>query len=439
MIAVPYAVATSAFFMWWGGFSSPGRFLVSILLPLAIPAGVWFARCGLAARILGCGALLLSVSITASLAGVGRGALLYNVRDGASRLLLWLAPLVNLTTALPSLFQTGPGGALLRAGVWLPAIAATAGAGVLLARRQAPTRVVALGLGLTAALAGTTTVAVLWQIGDQRPLTAVRAGPSVLRAIDPGAGQVAVRFQPLRRLHVQDVPPLLPIVTPGGGRPTDPLASIARPAAAEYRIDAVINGDAGSITAGVDRATPLWKWEVPAGFRGPWRQTIALPVLAWTLRVDGDAASRRAVTSVTIHAERVPDSTARPTNAEAGHAARYGPSLVFLLAGRAFMEPAGAWVAGRQSAEFAIVPESGATIHLLVRNYAVDNTVTVDAGGARQEFALKPREERMLDLPFERGRRGAVVRVTSAAGAKPSDLEPGNLDQRMLGCWIEAR
>jgi hypothetical protein len=45
----------------------------------------------------------------------------------------------------------------------------------------------------------------------------------------------------------------------------------------------------------------------------------------------------------------------------------------------------------------------------------------------------------MLDLPFERGRTGAVVRITSAAGTKPSDVEPGNLDQRMLGCWIEVR
>jgi hypothetical protein len=52
---------------------------------------------------------------------------------------------------------------------------------------------------------------------------------------------------------------------------------------------------------------------------------------------------------------------------------------------------------------------------------------------------MKPREERTLDLPVDRGRQGIVVRVISAAGAKPSDLEPGNLDQRMLGCWIEGR
>jgi hypothetical protein len=250
---------------------------------------------------------------------------------------------------------------------------------------------------------------------------------------------VAVRFQPLRRLHVLDVPPLLPIVTPGGGRPTDPLVSIAHPAAATYRIDALINGDAGSIAAGVDRATPLWSWTLPAGFRGPWHQSITLAVPAWTLRIDGDAALRRAVEALEIRAERVPDAAARLTSEEAGHAARYGPAMAFLLSGSAFMERAGTWVAGGKSAEFAIVPESGATAHLFLRNFAVENTVTVDAGGARQVFSMKPREERMLDLPRDPGRAGAVVRITSAAGAKPSDLEPANLDQRTLGCWMEIR
>jgi hypothetical protein len=113
--------------------------------------------------------------------------------------------------------------------------------------------------------------------------------------------------------------------------------------------------------------------------------------------------------------------------------------MVFFLKGSAFMERVGTWVAGRRSAEFAIVPEPVAAVHLFLRNFVVDNSVTVDAGGSRQELSMKPREERMLDLPLDPGRAGMLVRITSAAGAKPSDLEPGNLDQRMLGCWIEVR
>jgi hypothetical protein len=217
------------------------------------------------------------------------------------------------------------------------------------------------------------------------------------------------------------------------------MAAVKHPAAAIYRIDAVINDDPGSITAGVDRATPLWKWTVPSGFRGPWRQSIALPVRAFQLRIDGDAASRRAIGELEVHAERVADSAARVTPDEAGHAARYGPALAFLLKGSAFLEPGGAWVAGRKFATFAIVPDSGAAVHLFLRNFAVDNTVTVDADGSRQQLSLKPREERTMDLSLPPGRSGVVVRITSAAGAKPSDLEPGNLDQRVLGCWVETR
>jgi hypothetical protein len=145
------------------------------------------------------------------------------------------------------------------------------------------------------------------------------------------------------------------------------------------------------------------------------------------------------VSAIDVHAERVAAPASRITAVEAGHAARYGPAMVFLLKGSAFMEPGGAWVAGRAFAEFAIVPESGAAVHLLVRNFVVANTVTVMASGTRQEIQLKPREERMIDLPSDRDRSGLVVRITSAAGVKPSDLEAGNLDQRLLGCWMETR
>ena len=48
LIILPYALVTAAYFMWWGGFSPPGRFLTTVLLPLSIPAGVWFANAGAA-------------------------------------------------------------------------------------------------------------------------------------------------------------------------------------------------------------------------------------------------------------------------------------------------------------------------------------------------------------------------------------------------------
>src|SRR4029078_7574839 len=106
-IAVPHVLAVGAYRMWWAGYSSPARFLAPVLLPLAIPAGLWFAaqRPSVPARVLGPAAIALSLLVRTILAAVEPGSLLFNSRDGASRLLLWLSPLVNLTTALPSLFQ----------------------------------------------------------------------------------------------------------------------------------------------------------------------------------------------------------------------------------------------------------------------------------------------------------------------------------------------
>ena len=50
-------------------------------------------------------------------------------------------------------------------------------------------------------------------------------------------------------------------------------------------------------------AHPPRSWTLPAGFRGPWHQSITLAVPAWTLRIDGDAALRRAVEALEIRAE----------------------------------------------------------------------------------------------------------------------------------------
>src|SRR5262249_9768981 len=77
LIIPPSGWVPAAYCMCWGGFSALGRFLTPVLLPLSIPAGVWFANAGAAGRLVGCGGLLLSVAMTATLAAVDRGRLVY--------------------------------------------------------------------------------------------------------------------------------------------------------------------------------------------------------------------------------------------------------------------------------------------------------------------------------------------------------------------------
>ena len=162
-VAAPYAVAVAAYEMWWGGYSAPARFLTPLLLPLAIPAGAWFAGArSSVARMLGIAAIFVSLLITLTLATVERGALLFNARDGASRLLLWMSPLVDVTTGLPSLFLSAPLTAVAHALVWLAAIAMVTGTAGFLVRRNVTPPTIVIVAGLAGAASAMLALSLIW-------------------------------------------------------------------------------------------------------------------------------------------------------------------------------------------------------------------------------------------------------------------------------------
>jgi hypothetical protein len=274
-----------------------------------------------------------------------------------------------------------------------------------------------------------------------QPLTEGKAGPALLRALDGDARQLAIQYRPFRRLRPGDVPRLLPLLAAPSAvaRADTPLASVSNAPAATYAIEATLTGDVRRISAGLDLLpTALWSWDVSAA-RGPWRETLTLANDVHVLRVDVDPPARSVVQNLTIRAERRLSSHERVTDRLAWRAARYGPATVFLLDGRAYVESGGSWIVGGSSAEFAIVRDPGARVQLFVRNTAVDNAVTLDADEWHETLALKPREERTLDIPVGANRPGVVLRVASSTGARPADVEEGSRDKRFLGCWIETR
>jgi hypothetical protein len=65
--------------------------------------------------------------------------------------------------------------------------------------------------------------------------------------------------------------------------------------------------------------------------------------------------------------------------------------------------------------------------------------VTLQTGVWREELALQPGEERLVDLPLAAGMIGTRLTITNSAGIRPIDFEPGSHDARNLGCWIEWR
>jgi hypothetical protein len=441
-LIVPYCLVAATLQMWWAGASSPARFLVPILLPLAVPAGVWFASAHRSTRAVGLGALLVTCLITSTLAGVDRGVLVFNVRDGASRLLLWLSPAIDLTTGLPSLFRTEPSVALLHAAIWLAAGLATWGAVRLAARPGASAGTIAAVAATAAVASGSLALSLVWWSNRAEPIAAVSGAVALLNGVDPDARQIGVRYAPLRRVPAAELisGTVLAETTSAARAPKDPLLYLPFPVAATYEIDALVGGmGATRLDLVLDRQSgPAWSWSLRE-VRGPWRATVTLPTPVRALLLDGDAVTRAGIDRVSLRAVRVLGRRERLTGREPRRAVRYGPALLLLIDGHAYVEREGTWVAGGGDAEFAIEPDHGTDIRLFVRNAAVQNRVTIESGTWRRDLALQPREERFVDLPFEAGRPGLLLRVSAETGARPADVEPGNADRRLLGAWIETR
>jgi len=430
----PYAIAVAAFQMWWGGYTTPARFLVPVLLPLAIPAAAWFdAIRRPTSRALALAALALSGAVTLTVVAVDRGALLLNFRDGASRLIAWLSPIVDLTAAVPSLFRSEPRQVLQQALVWL-GVAAVAMAlahlpVVLRLRRDAQT----LALGAAVLLLTMAAATLVWQMNDARPVTPDGGALGYLRAYDGDAPQFAVSLSPLRRIRRVDVPPRLALVDAPPHHDA-PLADVRHVPAATYAIELTLSHPAnGRLTAALDRALgPAWTVDV-TGAAGVWRREFVVPVASPALIVDADPALRAAIDRVTVRATVVPGSRHRIADGEADHAARYGHTLMFLLGGRAFMEPNGTWVQGGASADFAVLGDDGRPVELLVRTPPIANRVGIEGDGWRQDLTLAAGASAVVALKSPR------IRVTVANGARPADFEPGSPDVRFLGAWIEPR
>ena len=124
-IAIPYILVVSANEMWWAGFSAPARFLVPVLLPMALPLAAWWQRHdSRVPRTFTLVALGASLAITATLAWTGRGALLYNGRDGFALWLDLVAPAVSLARAEPTVFRGALAATWAQAAIWCAAAAA---------------------------------------------------------------------------------------------------------------------------------------------------------------------------------------------------------------------------------------------------------------------------------------------------------------------------
>jgi hypothetical protein len=454
VMSVPYLLAVTTFAMWWAGWSGPARFVVPLVLPLAIPAACAWQRATHGWRVVMLTALLVSVWLSAAMAAGGGGRLGYHTRNEggmtAAPWAEWANHAVDLASAMPA-FVPLPIGSATAARVtaartgfvalipWLAALAVAAFAVAWFVngrRHRAPERSVTFAT-FAIAIAVMGAASIDWTLSGAEPLTIAAAQMDALRALGNtrriaidvtharvlrGEAATAMTIEiPIRRARRAPLP-----------RPNRPLASFPDVPAGTYDVSVKMHGSLdGWVIVGVGNDQFAIATQPIADFQKGVR--IALPAGARALSVRADEDARDRLEAIDLR----PVSLASPPAAVlARHAVRYAASTVFFLDDRAFPEPAGFWVAGGRETAIVIAPDrpSGSAA-LQLRNAPVANTLALERGAWRQTIELGASEERRIDVPLDGG-AGTPLRIRCSSGFRPSETDPHSRDSRLLGIYV---
>jgi hypothetical protein len=445
-IVLSYLMAAASYHMWWAGHSTPARFAVPVLLLLAVPgAWLWHEARLAATRAMGTSALAVSLAMTGVLAGPSRGALAFNDRDGFSLALDWLNRAVDLPRGLPSFFRQTPGDAMLRAAVWVLVLAAAWFVLRAIERRTATGPAVlpwATPLCLGAAMMVALTL--VWGLDGVRGTTPETSQVDLLRHYNPAARPVGIGFARLSTSPADSLFARLRVST-STRRPAPAdrtvLLSAAGVPAGRYRVSTRADGPVhGQLTLSVGRSpTPVWSVSLNRDLRDA-EPGFTLPVQVGLLLVRAAGEGMTGLSRLELEPVSIV-SSGLATREVARGAARYGNTAVYFLDGESFVEPTGFWVRPGSIGRVVVQTDTGpGRLRLFVRNSPVQNRLTLESGGERQVVDLKPREERIVELPWpHQAGDAAGIQFRAEAGFVPAFSEPGSADYRQLGCWIEVR
>lgn len=442
LIAVPYVVVTASYAMWWGGISSPARFLV-VLTPLAaLPIAAWWPRQPAAARMLTLLLLLISVAAVWPRAWVDGGRLLYSDRSGYDLVLGWAAQTIDLPLAFPSVHRDGTGGALRDAGVWL-----IVGLVLVAATRALAARAATAGLWTlvvwAAALGLMGSATVVWARHGDRVVTPSRSQVAALHALRHDWLATLVRLRPFRILPAGEFLRQAAFSTadrlpPRAGDPT--LFRAADLPAGDYELlmSGVAPAGESAMVLGRNDA-PIERWSLDG--RGPASvaATFRLPVDVASLAIRGDGRGDRAAIGLRLRAAGLAD----PVNKDgrrATRAARYGRARVFVFDERAYLEPAGFWTRADGLATLVIdtdAPDEVSGRLMLVRAGAVATSVELSVGAWSTRLSLAAGQQESVRLPPLNGSRAWALTIHSGPGFRPSQVDPASDDVRLLAAWVE--
>jgi hypothetical protein len=454
-VAMALLVLVCSFAQWWGGSAMPGRHIISILSLLGIPIA-WYYKYKVdnaSSRALVRFLLLISLVVMLTMTWSVGGLLLGQGRDGTSSLLEWLSPTWHLWTGAPSYITSSPPAAYLRTLLWLGGVAFVMW---LCQRSSATPGRAALRVTLAAVAVSTIVVSVAASLPpaprQRRFDPEARLSFTMLDGFDTIARPLGIRYQPLSLLAPSDIPSMFVAKAVSGQRlAPQPLpvllnARFRLPAGAyEVEIDGsntepVLDGSVGLQVGREGKPVQIWSMRLVPN--GAWRQQFSLPIDAEFVGFRAPREVERGIQTLRLRPLTVVDRSLRLRTPPVIAAAPFGSLTVFFHDAVAYSEPDGFWVRGRArlratiAATIAAGAESDEMTALQVHSGARPNTVTFSTPRWSERLELVPgvtREVRVPSIPHE---RLLPLTITTTNGFVPAEIQPGNGDRRLLGCWV---
>jgi hypothetical protein len=442
MVGALYLCVVATYWMWWAGVpATPARFAAAVLPAFAIPLAIAWTRAGAPGRAIFATLLVLSLAIAATVIGVGRGKLAWNVRGSSALWLEWLGPVVDLSRGAPSFFwRLTPGNLsteipfFIHLLAWLSVVSILTVIWWVASRRLqgkpdlAPAAASwSVAFGLMALIQSG-----WWWSGVPGP-NPIRSQTGILAA--QTESRHPVRIAPLSVAGAPDLGGLIWL------RPADPAApgsavwgTLRELPAGTYELRVITNRPRqGELALKVGQAARPWR-TLPVLPLSRQSFVLSLPADVSALTIEPDASLKQVGGAV----EFTPLAVRRGGASPALGVVRYGTTDVFLLDENAYAEEGGFWVQGGQTTEVVLAAGPGrGTVPLLFRNGSSPNNVRLQIDSELQTLSLQADEERPLEIPVS-GPDGVVrLRIGSEAGFRPSEAVSG--DQRYLGVRVEVR
>jgi hypothetical protein len=390
LLSVAGTVGTGASFVWWGGTSSPARFLVPVLPVLALCLTMWWVRASAWSKAATANALAVGAVVTAGTAFAERGRFVINVPDARHSIFEWANGIVDLPASLPSLFRpdTGLAEEATIAGLWL-ALGGALFFGLPRISSRAPVS------NWTLAAWGI----VIW-------ITASATGAWMIRGVEPlqpDRGQLELLQSSPRRWLDTGVLSGEGVTSPDTvlGRlrfaaPADERILFLGPRipAGHYRLVLENITAEPPTTLSLELGRNAWPIETWTAATPTLEFSLALPV--HSVRVVADTAAPN-LPDVRLEVNRVRRRSTLPT---ALHVTRYGSLDVYAFDSAPTMETGGFWIPGNRHVAVVVSDRDGNAPAMVVTLESAESAaVRLARGPWQQEHSVRAGTRTQVRVP----------------------------------------